>query len=48
MTTGNILGTLLVAVVAFTGLSPQLGGTPTDQADRRPTRNRAIIRTANS
>ena len=30
MTTGGILGTLLVAVVAFTGLSPQLGGTPTD------------------
>ena len=33
MTTGGILGTLLVAVVAFTGLSPQLGGTPTE-ADR--------------
>ena len=29
MTTGGILGTLLVAVVAFTSLSPQLGGTPT-------------------
>ena len=31
MTTGSILGILLVAVVAFTSLSPQLGGTPTDQ-----------------
>ena len=30
VTTGYILGTLLVAVVAFTSLSPQLGGTPTD------------------
>ena len=30
VTTGSILGTLLVAVVAFTSLSPQLGGTPTD------------------
>ena len=29
MTTGGILGTLLVVVVAFTNLSPQLGGTPT-------------------
>ena len=29
VTTGGILGTLLVAVVAFTGLSPQLGGPPT-------------------
>lgn len=29
VTTGGILGTLLVAVVAFTNLSPQLGGTPT-------------------
>ncbi len=33
VTTGSILGTLLVAVVAFTGLSPQLGGTPT-KADK--------------
>jgi hypothetical protein len=31
VTTGGILGTLLVAVVAFTNLSPQLGGTPTRQ-----------------
>ena len=30
MATGYILGTLLVAALAFTGLSPQLGGTPTD------------------
>jgi len=29
MTTGGILGTLLIAVVAFTGLSQQLGGKPT-------------------
>lgn len=34
MTTGSILGALLLAVVAFTGLSPQLGGTPT-KADRQ-------------
>ncbi|MBO2007975.1 MBL fold metallo-hydrolase [Hymenobacter negativus] len=33
MTTGGILGTLLIAVVAFTGLSPQLGGKPT-QTDK--------------
>ncbi|MFD2717633.1 MBL fold metallo-hydrolase [Hymenobacter monticola] len=33
MTIGGILGTLLVAVVAFTGLSPQLGGKPT-KADK--------------
>ena len=33
LTTGSILGTLLVAVVAFTGLSPQLGGKPT-KADK--------------
>ncbi|WP_046242908.1 MBL fold metallo-hydrolase [Hymenobacter terrenus] len=29
MTTSGIIGTLLIAAVAFTGLSPQLGGTPT-------------------
>ena len=29
MATSGILGTLLIAVVAFTSLSPQLGGTPT-------------------
>ena len=29
MTTGGILGTLFIAVVAFTGLSQQLGGKPT-------------------
>ncbi len=34
LTTGGILGTLLLAAVAFTGLSPQLGGTPT-KADRQ-------------
>lgn len=34
MTTGSILGALLLAVGAFTGLSPQLGGTPT-KADRQ-------------
>ncbi|MGY3090401.1 L-ascorbate metabolism protein UlaG (beta-lactamase superfamily) [Hymenobacter sp. UYAg731] len=33
MATGGILSTLLIAVVAFTGLSPQLGGTPT-KADK--------------
>ncbi|GAB2867580.1 MBL fold metallo-hydrolase [Hymenobacter ruber] len=33
MATGGILGTLLIAVVAFTSLSPQLGGTPT-RADK--------------
>ena len=31
VTTGGILGTLLVAVVSFTSFSPQLGGTPTRQ-----------------
>ncbi|MBD2722511.1 MBL fold metallo-hydrolase [Hymenobacter armeniacus] len=29
VTTGGILGTLLIGVVAFTNFSPQLGGTPT-------------------
>ena len=33
MTTGGIFGTLLIVVVAFTSLSPQLGGTPT-KADK--------------
>ena len=33
MTTGGILGTLLITAVAFTSLSPQLGGKPT-RADR--------------
>ncbi|WP_240540690.1 MBL fold metallo-hydrolase [Hymenobacter montanus] len=34
MTTGGLIGTLLVAAVAFTSLSPQLGGTPT-KAERQ-------------
>ena len=34
MTTGGILGTFLLAAVAFTGISPQLGGTPT-KADKQ-------------
>ncbi|WP_375417360.1 MBL fold metallo-hydrolase [uncultured Hymenobacter sp.] len=34
VTTSGILGTLLLAVAAFTGLSPQLGGTPT-KAERQ-------------
>ena len=34
MTTSGIFGTLFLAAVAFTGLSPQLGGTPT-AADRQ-------------
>jgi L-ascorbate metabolism protein UlaG (beta-lactamase superfamily) len=33
MTTGSIVGALLVAVVAFTSISPQMGGTPT-KADK--------------
>ena len=34
MTTGGILGTLLLAAAAFCGISPQLGGTPT-KADKQ-------------
>lgn len=34
MTTGGIIGALLLAAAAFVGLSPQLGGTPTE-ADRQ-------------
>ena len=34
LTTSGILGTLVIAVVCFTSLSPQLGGTPT-KADKK-------------